>query len=333
EESLKAWEDGAFLLARYGITPSTPSSGTFDKELGLAYYERFYKRILELGAPHLEIAPESWPVIVKNGWEDIAYYYYGSEWPGHENPKNADIIRMKLKKAPGVKVSVAGVKPNECLKGLVKVWVLLTREYGQSSLIYPNDEVWWYVCCSPGPPYANLQLDAGQIDPRVLGWQLFQYGCTGFYYWRASMIRNNMQGERPEEKWPNRPWNTATSDVPASHNDGQLIYPGPGGKAWSCIRLENMRDGADDYDYLCVLRDYVDQLKRLKGKRAGDAISKLIQRAEDALRITPELSVAVDNYTKDPAVVERERRRVCGLIEEVKAALSAIFNKALLKSQ
>ena len=317
EEVLKAWEDGAFLLARYGITPSTVPAAWFGAEPDFQYYETFYRKILDLGAPHLEIAPESWPVVVRNGWERIAYTYHGSEWPREESPKYAALIRDVLEKAPGVKVSVAGVKPDEWLEGLVKVWIYISSEPLDSvrERIRRGEEAWWYVCCGPTEPFANVQVDAPQIDPRILCWQLFQYRCTGFYYWRASQLGENVSGTSPEEKWPNRPWSTATSDVPPSHNDGQLVYPGPDGKAWSCIRLENMRDGAEDYDYLRILARYVRKLKK-----AGIG-SNLVRRTLNALIVNPELSAGLTEYTKDPRVVEKERCRVGGLIEEARVAL------------
>ena len=320
DEVLKAWEDGALLLARYGITPSSVPATWFGHELDLDYYEAFYRKILDLGAPHLEIAPESWPVIVKNGWEEIAYHYHGSEWPREENPKYAALIREVLRKAPGAKISVAGVKPDEWLDVLVKVWVYISCEPLDAvrERVRRGEEAWWYVCCGPTEPFANVLLDAPQIDPRILCWQLFQYRCTGFYYWRASQLGVNSSGTTPEEKWPNRPWNPATSDVPPSHNDGLLVYPGPQGKAWSSIRLENMRDGAEDYDYLRILARYVRKLRKAEIGR------DLMRRAARVLRVNPELSTGLTVYTKDPAVVERERQRVGGLIEEARLILGEI---------
>ena len=230
-------------------------------------------------------------------------------------------MRKVLEKAPGVRISVAGVKPDECLTGVVRVWTYVSFAPIDAAVrerVKRGEELWWYVRWAPMEPYANCQLDAPQIDPRILGWQLFQYGCTGFYYWRASMLGDNVQGDTPQEKWPNRPWDTATSDVASQHNDGQLIYPGPDGTPWSSIRLENLRDGADDYDSLCTLRRYVERLKS-----AGDR-PDLVERAEDALRVNPALSAGIACYTKDPAVVEYERLRVFGLITEARLAFGEI---------
>ena len=324
-EKFRALERAAFLLAGYGITPTAihpPKDESTSPNLD--YYESFYKRILELGVSHLQIARDSWPVIVKNGWEDISYYYFGSEWPREENSENALKIRKVMESIPLAKAAVAGPEPDDYLKGIVKVWIYRS-DFPLDSLkerVKIGDEAQWYVCCGPEKPYANLQLDSEQIDPRVLGWQLFQYGLTGFYYWRATQIGHNdanTAGSNPEEKWPNRPWCPATSDVPYSPNDGLLIYPGPNGQPWSSIRLENLRDGADDYDYLCILRNYVEKLKK------AELAPILVERAENALRVNPEVSACLTEYTKDPGVLERERRRICAYIEEARVALGEIW--------
>gem|GEM_PF-5409802 len=325
-QRFRALERAAYLLAEYGIAPSlvTPP-GAGASESDLEYYESFFKRTLELGAPHLQqVTEDAWPVIVKNGWENIAYLYCGSEWPRKDNPAYAELIRSCKEKLPAARVAVAGVAPDEWLVDLVDVWVYRS-DVPLDALrerVARGDEAQWYVCCGPEPPYPNLHLDSAPIEARVLGWQLFQYGLTGFYYWQSTMTglvnTANNDGDSPDDKWPNRPWCVETSDVPYSPNDGLLVYPGPNGEPWSCVRLENLRDGAEDYDCLCVLRDYVSRLK------TADVAPVLVERAEQALKINPEVSACRTEYTKDPDVLLRERRRVCGYIEEARVALGEL---------
>ena len=50
----------------------------------------------------------------------------------------------------------------------------------------------------------------------------------------------------------------------------------------------------------------------------------LVERAEQALKVNPNLSACKTEYTTDPAVVEGERRRVGAYIEEARAALGEI---------
>ena len=166
-------------------------------------------------------------------------------------------------------------------------------------------------------------LDCAPVDPRIICWQAFQYNISGYLYWNTMHVaphgpnQSNTMGNTPEEKWPNRPWCPNTV-LPYSHNDGLIVYPGPGGEPWSSIRLENLRDGADDYDYLCILRDYVAKLNK------ADFAPELVDRAEQALKVNPDVSACKTEYTKDPAVVERERRRIGSYIEEARATLGEI---------
>jgi len=46
--------------------------------------------------------------------------------------------------------------------------------------------------------------------------------------------------------------NTGGEKWPALHGDGMLLYPLPDGPA-GCIRLSNIRDGLEDYEYLWAL--------------------------------------------------------------------------------
>ena len=55
------------------------------------------------------------------------------------------------------------------------------------------------------------------------------------------------------QKWPNVPWDSRT--YYQFSGEGQLVYPGPNGIPYSSIRLENFRDGMEDYEYLFRLRE------------------------------------------------------------------------------
>ena len=308
-----------YTLARFGISPALPQ--TSGEPRSLDDYEKIYKKLLDFGVSHLQIDEHAWPVIVKNGWEDIVYRYFGSEWSPDKNMEAAQRIRQWLKTTPLSKVQIAGVRPSESINDMVNVWVIPSDDSSNPfrEVIGRGDEIQWYSCCRPEGPFANFMLDCPQIDPRILCWQAFQYGISGFYYWRATQCsEGNWAGETPQEKWPNRPWNPATSPVAHAHNDGLLLYPGPDGVAWPSIRLENLRDGADDYDYLCILRDYVAKLRK------ANFSPELVARAEEALKVNPDVSASKTEYTKNPSIVERERRRIGSYIEEARADLGEI---------
>ena len=131
------------------------------------------------------------------------------------------------------------------------------------------------------------------------------------------MWRDNLKGDR---RWPEVPWNPATfrNDAGKAHNgDGQLIYPGPDRTPLSSIRLENLRDGIEDYEYFWLLRDAVSRLKR------SDAAKHraLIAEAEKALTVDEGVVKDMTHFTDDPKTL-RARATLAELIERAEAALA-----------
>jgi len=123
-----------------------------------------------------------------------------------------------------------------------------------------NRVLWMYVACDVRHPYPNIFIDYPLIDCRILPWLYWKHDIEGFLYWSANYWGEaNLEGQTPEGKWPNRPWVAANfiEDWGGRHNeyngDGHLIYPGPAGTALSSIRLEALRDGLEDYEYLWLL--------------------------------------------------------------------------------
>ncbi len=105
-----------------------------------------------------------------------------------------------------------------------------------------GDKVWWYVCWEPQDPYTNILLEQDGISHRVLFWQQKQYKVDGFLYYAV----NN---------WTANPWNDAAKIV---YGDGVLLYDGheigikgPVGS----LRLEAVRDGIEDFEYLTMAED------------------------------------------------------------------------------
>lgn len=121
-------------------------------------------------------------------------------------------------------------------------------------------ELWWYVCNTPGKPYMNVFVDENGLDHRVLFWQQYRYGVSGFLYWCTNYwIKTN------------DPWtdvDTKTLSYPV-YGEGILVYPGEkvgiDGPVAS-LRLKCIRDGMEDYGLLSLAeqtlgREYV--LKKL----------------------------------------------------------------------
>lgn len=149
-------------------------------------------------------------------------------------------------------------------------------------------QVWSYVCLGPRFPYANFLADDPLIEARVIMWQAFHQKLDGFLYWGLNVW------ERPRNDAPIDPsrgpkldWSITTKGMPFLHGDGVLLYPLPEGPAGS-IRLANLRDGLEDYEYLWAL-----------GNQRGDVWSA---RAD-----CEPVTTALTTFTRDPAVLQSAR--------------------------
>lgn len=258
----------------------------------------------------------------RRGWIDRAYVYCHDEI-GKEQYTFAGELYGELKKAmPDLRLMQTFYKdePVAALHDVLDIWAPNTARYRQAEFQAQQakgDEVWWYVCCGPGKPYANLMIEWPAIDHRLLRWQNWKYNVTGFLYWGLCVWRDNLEGER---RWPEARWNPATwrNQAGKAHNgDGQLIYPGPDRLPLSSIRLENLRDGIEDYEYFWLLRDAVGRLKKADAERHRG----LIAEVEKALAVDDAVVKDLTHFTGDPRLLRKTRAVVARLIERAEATL------------
>lgn len=186
------------------------------------------------------------------------------------------------------------------------------REAGRS--------LWIYVACDTNHPYPNIHIDYPLMDCRILPWVNWRYDIEGMLYWTANWWgEENLRGDAPEEKWPHRPWVCANFVEEGErgrreyNGDGHLIYPGPDGTALSSVRLEALRDGVEDHEYVWLLENGLRALEEdgKAGDLAAEAREWLAQQA------------IVDTYTewcRDPAVLSSARDELADLIVRVQGA-------------
>ncbi|MEW6358537.1 MAG: glycoside hydrolase domain-containing protein [Planctomycetota bacterium] len=155
-------------------------------------------------------------------------------------------------------------------------------------------QVWWYVCCGPKYPYANFaSMDYPAIEGRLLAWMTWGYKADGLLFWHVNLWNKNkiIEGSDPYlVDWK-------SSCVARMTGDGILAYPTPDGPV-SSIRLENIRDGIEDYDCLSILAD-------LKGREA-------------AMRYFDRLVKSMTEYSRDPAELYAAR---AAMADEIEAAV------------
>jgi hypothetical protein len=99
------------------------------------------------------------------------------------------------------------------------------------------------------------------------------------------------------------------------NGDGVLVYPGRDRKPWPSIRLETIRDGIEDYQYLALLSRLVASARRMQGHQRLS--QEMLKRAEELTGVPTTLSTSMTQYTKMPSVLMERRDQVADMIEEL----------------
>ena len=199
------------------------------------------------------------------------------------------------------------------LVGAVDIWCPLLTIYAHNDTFFQNrlaagDTLWLYTCNGDYPPTPNFYIERPGIEHRIIFWQTFREGATGFLYWAGNWWRVL------ESDWITNP--VIKSDRGRNHGDGVLFYPAPDFEIWPSIRAEMIRDGIEDYEYLALLKKLTAELKVKK----GSSHQALIDRAE-ALCNVDKITTGINHYTKSPEAIYLYREQVGCMIEEIIAVL------------
>jgi hypothetical protein len=161
-------------------------------------------------------------------------------------------------------------------------------------------EVWWYICCGPHHPHCNMFIEYPAIEGRLLmGAQTAKYRPDGFLYYQTSIWNSDPITDGPFTTWDPRSWTSY-------HGDGSWTCLGPDSTPLATIRLENFRDGLEDYAYALLLEEAIEQVEGT-AKPSAEQTAWLAE-ARSALEVPDRLSRSMTEYTDKPADVYRWRR-------------------------
>jgi len=156
-----------------------------------------------------------------------------------------------------------------------------------------GDDVWWYVCCGPYEPYANFFVEYPAMRHRMLFWHQKREGIEGLLYWSTTYWE---PAQGCDDPW--KSMQTVKGINPNIFGDGSLLYPGKAVGIDGPVasqRLAVIRDGIEDFDYLCLAEELI----------GHDATMGLIRRIAKDLQ----------DYTIDPWAMEKIRRELGEAIE------------------
>jgi hypothetical protein len=170
-------------------------------------------------------------------------------------------------------------------------------------------QVWWYICCGPHHPHANMFIEYRAIEGRLLmGAMTVKQRPDGFLYYQVSIWNSRKPiTSGPFTDWDPRSWTTY-------HGDGSWTCVGPDGTPLPTIRLENFRDGLEDYAYAIILEEIIRQ-REGSAKALTPADQEWLTNAEAALPVPGTLVKSMTEYSTEPAQLYAWRNRIGDLID------------------
>jgi len=174
-------------------------------------------------------------------------------------------------------------------RSVVDIWVLQPEYYESSPanvrrVQAKGDRVWSYLALVQDNHSPWWEIDFPPVNYRVMqGFINQSLGFTGLLYWAV-------------DRWTQKPWEDVDTYPQPNENahypgEGMLVYPGDAVGVQGTIpsiRLKWIREGVEDYEYVELL------------KKRG--------RGEWALSVVRQVGADFQNWSDDPAALERARR-------------------------
>jgi len=321
------------FLLKYRITPNNIYSNKIYPEL------RFMKKLKAKGANFCtlgylikakKVSEQALDDIIvtyrkrineinKAGFGDITYLYAFDELGiNSKNLAAANQIMTRFKKEfPKIKTIQTSFPKQNILK-YFDVWVPLFCHFasGLKEVRYlekQGKEFWWYSADIPLKPYPNFFLDYPVFDNRIIMTLSYMYNVKGVLYWcinREWSTNFDIKGQWPGKRWKPYIINCFTKKRQFKNGMGNYVYPGRDGRILPSLRLENLRDGIEDYEYLMILK------KRVAVTKARQGNTALVKQAEKLLKVPANVAVAVDSYSANPENLLKYRNNVASMIEK-----------------
>ncbi|NLX96525.1 MAG: DUF4091 domain-containing protein [Rhodopirellula sp.] len=248
------------------------------------------------------------------GLLDHAYIYGCDENPADVFPQVERTAAMIKAAFPDVPVMTTTYDHSYGLDSVIQsidAWCPLTPRFDLAKAEQARGrgrQVWWYICCGPHHPHANMFVEYPAIEGRLLmGAMTAKYRPDGFLYYQISIWNS----QRPIESGPFTAWDPRSWT--SYHGDGSWTCVGPDGTPLSTIRLENFRDGLEDYAYFRILEATVAKVESSdEQRRRYDA---WLKAAKPLLVVPAEVVKSLTEYTRDPAILYDYRNRLAEAIE------------------
>jgi hypothetical protein len=276
-------------------------------------------------------------VFADNGWQEKAFAYVVDEPTSVAGERAAEAYAKVLHRASAAAgfrcrflltddprpTSLGGIKgANSFLFDDVDIWC--TRYYyffGRVPALLERraagKEIWWYTYANAGADRVpGYLIDKPLSDQRVFGWLMQEWNVDGLLNWGTNRWGNAYTGNGWRDPYQD-PVSYRKTDGRVANGDTCLIYPGYYPKYGltdslagpvSSLRLEALRDGLEDREYL-----------RVAARTSGGAALASKVAAQIAWYPYPVRQANVfdfPKYTTEAGAFDTARRRLAEIIEQ-----------------
>jgi len=287
---------------------------------GTSEYDYLMKKYLTIVQDHLE----------EMGWLGKDYVY----WFDEPNTENYPFVREGMeiihRSAPKITRFITEHQPGPDIMDVSEISCTVIGQLDPDiikDLAAQGREFWSYVCCCPKAPYLSLFIDHDAINMRMWLWLSYKFQMKGILVWSANYWNSRIASP---ENYLQNPWDdpmayTTGYGLPYGkqngwgNGDGRFLYPpnrDPNNHSKKyldgpvpCLRLENIRDGIEDYEYLLLLEKAVNNYP---GKN-----KKLLKEARQLLSLPESLVSGPINYNKDPQSIIQYRNKIGNILNDM----------------
>ena len=265
-----------------------------------------------------------------NGWLGKEYLYWVDE-PKHEHYKFVrEGMEIIHEAAPKLKRFITENNPGPQIMDVTEIGCPVFYKVipdQVKDMTKKGREYWSYLMCWPKEPHLNLFIDSDAINMRMWIWMSYKYSLKGILVWQSNRWNTN-GGAAPDgilqNVWEDpmtykSGYGTPHGSAPEFGNgDGRFFYPpnrdpnndktkyltGP----VPSLRLEILREGLDDYDYMMMLEECI--------RNARHDQAKLAKKAKQILNFGADVFVNDQEYSKDPKILMKYRKQMGWLLNE-----------------
>lgn len=307
---------------------------------GGTFHERFEPKIGPFGEDTAEYQSLFFSYIgqleqhlAERGWLDMAYVYWFDEPAPRDYEFVAEGMKRLDKYAPGLRRMLTEEPADNQLAGNVDLWCPVSHNYDHAEAEkrrQHGERFWWYVCTGPKAPYCTLFTDHAATELRIWHWQTWQRNIVGTLVWQSNYWTSNTAFPEVAQNPYEDPMGYVSGySTPRGtkrywgNGDGRFIYPPlaaatPGHSGSepvlegpvSSIRWEMIREGVEDYEYLHLLRQLIEQQR---DRLAAEQVAEY----ENLLGVPESITTDMTTFTTNSKPIYDRRRQVAETIEQL----------------